>query len=620
MEKRTWAKLVLLLIVVVGLAVGIGVRWRAIAGGSDPPASWGRGTPGVAERSYYTGRINRLIEKWGESRTTAERDRDGRYGDCYRTVLVIDSNEGGIWIEAGGVVRRNSRIELPGGTNWEVHHITSNGNKELTGKIILKMRGAHTSQQQPERFHLISEEQGAGHFDFQFTATGGRGGYEYGTFSPQPVRSRSTDGSRTLYDSMLVTGDEYENYRSIDGNAAAAPGSMFEENEAAWLKVEKHLYARIERQVLREGCEVRTLEIEAGPDFSAGHARIRARNDSFLRGLFGGPSSIDAYLKIDYLGKGVWYVNSAPHPRRPQLPAMRRRMVDLEFLVHPESEIDDARRNELLVRGRAIQGAAAKAIRSNWRAELPSGATVELIGICENPSAGKQWWGPDGSPLDCVPYINTQPYGQPREDRRLYEFVWRIEHAQRSGSRSMSSGFEGAMGSYYRQVRDRYGIAVHDEFSAEAFGFDRSRRKTTWRVRLGSGQWKTALTVKDKVGEMKFLDKQRIVLNPPEIEDGEIVVRCFEEFANRMRDCRSDFAAIIWEDGERKTVSLDRWSGDVTDHYDTGLCEHKFIIDDLSMSQIEGVCVRYRPYESVTFKDISLVPGEDFGFAIEMGP
>ena len=618
MEKRTWAKLVLLLIVVVGLAVGIGVRWRAIAGGSDPPAGWGRGTPGVAERSYYTGRINRLIEKWKETGQQASRDRDGRYEDSYRTVLVIDPNEGAIWIEDGGVVRKNSRIELPGGTNWEVHHITPEGDEKLAGRIVLKMRGAYTSQHRPERFHLISEQQGAGHFDFQFTATGGRGGYESGTFSPQPVRSRSTDGSRTLYGSMLVTADEYENYRSIDANAAAMPGSMFEENEAAWLKVERHLYARIERQVQREGCELRTLEIEAGPDFSAGHARIRARNDSFLRGLFGGPSSIDAYLKIDYLGKGVWYLNSAPHPRRPQLPAMRRRMVDLEFLVHPGSEIDDARRNELLARGRAIQEAAAEAIRSNWRAELPSGATVELIGICENPSAGKRWWGPDGSPLDCVPYINTQPYGRDREDRKIYEIAYRIKPG--SNGSSMRSGFEGCVGSYGRSITDRYGLRIMQGLSGSGYGFDKSRRKTNWNVSLSAGQWKTALTVKDEIGELKFLERQRIVLNPPEIEDGEIVVRCFEESATRTSDYETDFAAIVWEGGERKTVSLNRYEEDVTDHRDTGLCEHKYIIDGMSMSQLEGVCFRYRPYESVTFKNISLVPGEDFGFEIEIGP
>jgi len=51
----------------------------------------------------------------------------------------------------------------------------------------------------------------------------------------------------------------------------------------------------------------------------------------------------------------------------------------------------------------------------------------------------------------------------------------------------------------------------------------------------------------------------------------------------------------------------------------TGLAEHKFVLKDVSMSRIEGVCFRYRRLEFVTFKNISLVPGEDQGFEIETG-
>ncbi|MHC4356122.1 MAG: hypothetical protein ACYS0H_25750 [Planctomycetota bacterium] len=49
------------------------------------------------------------------------------------------------------------------------------------------------------------------------------------------------------------------------------------------------------------------------------------------------------------------------------------------------------------------------------------------------------------------------------------------------------------------------------------------------------------------------------------------------------------------------------------------MIEREFTLKDVSMSQIEGVCFRYRPFEFVTFKNISLVPGEDQGFEIELG-
>jgi len=41
---------------------------------------------------------------------------------------------------------------------------------------------------------------------------------------------------------------------------------------------------------------------------------------------------------------------------------------------------------------------------SPWRVKLPSGVTVELVGVSENPAPGvKRWWRPDGTPLAGAP-------------------------------------------------------------------------------------------------------------------------------------------------------------------------------------------------------------------------
>jgi serine/threonine protein kinase len=39
-----------------------------------------------------------------------------------------------------------------------------------------------------------------------------------------------------------------------------------------------------------------------------------------------------------------------------------------------------------------------------WTARLPSGVTVELLGVAENPSLHRPWWRPDGSPMESAPY------------------------------------------------------------------------------------------------------------------------------------------------------------------------------------------------------------------------
>jgi beta-lactamase regulating signal transducer with metallopeptidase domain len=45
-----------------------------------------------------------------------------------------------------------------------------------------------------------------------------------------------------------------------------------------------------------------------------------------------------------------------------------------------------------------------KASESGFAARLPNGVTVELVGVCEHPSAGKKWWRPDGTALGEAPY------------------------------------------------------------------------------------------------------------------------------------------------------------------------------------------------------------------------
>ncbi|MBN2181688.1 MAG: hypothetical protein JW715_07220, partial [Sedimentisphaerales bacterium] len=48
--------------------------------------------------------------------------------------------------------------------------------------------------------------------------------------------------------------------------------------------------------------------------------------------------------------------------------------------------------------------------QSEYKKTLESGVTVELIGMCEYPSAGKQWWRPNGSVLENPPYDNSSIY------------------------------------------------------------------------------------------------------------------------------------------------------------------------------------------------------------------
>lgn len=113
-------------------------------------------------------------------------------------------------------------------------------------------------------------------------------------------------------------------------------------------------------------------------------------------------------------------------------------------------------------------------------------------------------------------------------------------------------------------------------------------------------------------------------MNPPKIENGQIVIRCYEQYREQVEGYQTEFALVIREGPATKTVSLGRYEKDVSDNGHTGLREHKFIIEEmpgmyLDMHQIVGVCFRYHPYEFVRFKNITLIAGKNQGFEILPG-
>ena len=154
------------------------------------------------------------------------------------------------------------------------------------------------------------------------------------------------------------------------------------DNLAKWLKVEKQLYREIEKQVSMAGYDMRRLVVNAGADYSAAHAEYQGSREG---GFFGGHSSVDGYLKIDYLGDDVWYARGVPNPRAGRASGAP---LGLEFLVCATREIAGTEHDRWVSKGRGRQPEGVMP-PSRWRTTLPNGAIVEFIGICESPSAGK---------------------------------------------------------------------------------------------------------------------------------------------------------------------------------------------------------------------------------------
>ncbi len=632
MQKKTWAKLIIAVLLTVAIVTGIYLRWSPTGRGSGTPGNWGKGGLKGSERAYYESRIMRIIENWQDMATETERDKEGRLPESYNTFLVIDITKQAIWIEDNGQIQQHNHTDLPAGMSWKLHRFAPEGQSELPDKTRLKIRGVYSRGLSPEQFCLVGTGHGGGFLSFGFNASGRGSDHGSGRFASQRVNynfqktrktksvnvnSQKTRATEEYYGSLVVTDAEYERLReSLAGSAMPPTQSeirpVLEKNRAGWLRVEKLLYSEIERQLLNAGFELRELKVEPGPDFSAGHAELRAATQSLLSGIFGDRAPGRAYLRIDDLSKDIWYVKSGPDPKWPIPP---RRQIDLEFLVCPVRKIPKSQYDELLAKGRDKQQAVPRP-SPKWQAVLSNGITVELLGICEHPNIDQKWWLPDGSPLQEPPFAkSTCRFSHGHQKVKVYCFAWRNSTVEYQTSRTA-----GSTGGGSGMMIDKYGSYIRSSgFNHTIDLLPEDMESTSVEFGFGTGNWQTPVVVTDSPGEINFLGKQRIVINPPKIENGRIVIRCNEEFRKRDREYQTDFGILLRENQTSKTVSLGRYQEDITHDRTTGIEEHTFTIDDLSMGSIEGVCFRYRPLSFVRFNKVSLVPGKDYGCTIELG-
>jgi len=631
MEKKTRKKLIIALLLITALVTGIYLRWSPTGRGSGPLGNWGKGGLTGSEKAYYESRIIRIIENWQDMAVEAERDKNGRMSESYNTLLVIDISKQAIWIEGNGQIQRHNYTDLPAGLNWKLYRFVPEGQSELPDKTRLKIRGVYSIGQLPEQFCLVGTGRGSGFLSFGFNASSRGSDHGSGRFTPQPinynsvktrktksinVNSEKTRETEEYYGSLVVTDAEYERYLNSAAGSAVPPTQseirpVLEKNRAGWLRVEKLLYSEIERQLLNAGFELRELKVEPGPDFSAGHAKLRIASQSFWGGMFGGQSPNRAYLRIDYLANDIWYVKSGPDPEWPIPP---RRQIDLEFLVCPIRTIPKSEYDELLAKGRDKQQYASRS-PSKWQAVLPNGLSVELLGICEHPNTSQKWWLPDGSLLQEPPFAkSTCRFSHSHQKVKAYCFAWSNSTVEYQTSKTA-----GSTGGGSGMMIDKYGSYIRSSNLDHTINLlPEDMESTTVEFGFGAGDWQTPLVVTDNPGEIKFLGKQRIVINPPKIENGRIVIRCNEDLKNQMGEYQTDFG-ILLRDETSKTVSLGRYEEDMTKDRVTGMTEYKFTIDDLSIDQIEGVCFRYRPLTFFKFNNVSLVPGKDHGCSIELG-
>jgi hypothetical protein len=483
----------LLIVALVLLVLAAILRWgtgRATEADDIKLADWGSGDLKASEEAYYGDRISEIVNTWMQMGQRAEHDPEGRLREPYRTFLVIDCEQCEIRVEDGGHVLEEYRSELPRKMTWTLHHDGGSGASPLGPVVRLKYRGIDPDRQNPEIVWLVAQRPND-FLAFHFTCRDQGRSHIYGrpfqAYHSAPARKEGVE----YYASILVNDAEYEQSRLSGVEAKAGKVSPLvpqktglDENRAAWSRVRKKLYQVIEGQVLRRGFHLRHLQVVPGPDYCAAHAEMTVTKDGLIEDILGRLVSIDPYLMIDYLGDDIWYARIVPNPQRPGLrpgKANPLEQLPLEFLVSAGQAVPSSERQGLIEKGRTRQRESTK-FQPGWTITLPNGAVVGLIGVCECPSEGKRWWGPDGSPIDYRPCFARELTVRGMGDRKVFEVAWQVRRPD-DDRRAMSVQhfFEDGFPFDARRSCDRYGVVL---FAAQhyAYVFGKSQKKTTLRV------------------------------------------------------------------------------------------------------------------------------------------
>jgi hypothetical protein len=370
---------------------------------------------------------------------------------------VIDTSKPAVWLEEKGKVLEENYAELLKNMRWKFYRSTPEGNTDLPEKVRLKIRAWYLNYEVQEMICLHGYGRGRDHMSFWFGAGQLLTDYGAGPYRVTHYRDKSSKPERDC-GSILVSDEEYEQHmallatRDITRKGDEGEKSPNGSDILNWLAVKKWLYCEIERQFSQADFGLRRIELATNEDFSAARASVRAEpvRPGFIRKFLPAGREFDRHdeeliLKIDYLGEGVWYVISAAHPERRR----RKPPVELEFVVGPEGLISEPQSKKWIEKGRAEHPLVAVP-SSKWRAPLANGVVVEFLGLCEKPSIGSRWWGPDGSRLDYEPWFYEGTEWSRRDDRKVFDVAWKINWpsgtTQSGVKRSIGSGPGGGSG------------------------------------------------------------------------------------------------------------------------------------------------------------------------------
>ncbi|MFH1614635.1 MAG: M56 family metallopeptidase [Planctomycetota bacterium] len=225
--------------------------------------------------------------------------------------------------------------------------------------------------------------------------------------------------------------------------------------------------------------------------------------------------------------------------------------------------------------------------QSEFKATLPNGVTVKLVGVCNYPSKDKQWWKPDGSQLDMK--IITEDKSRYTSDYPGYEIAFKV----------VGEDFNFKRG----KIKDSKESSNIDIIEPEGIIACRAHikkgiKQTKITAGAAAGKWNTIATHNGHGITSKTFKGKKIILSAANESKNGLVMTITDNI------CFTEAARLIAIDKNGSTFTGNMQTG----LSDSGLAQSTFIFANLSLNSIKEFQFQIRPYEYVTFKNVSLKP------------
>ncbi len=239
--------------------------------------------------------------------------------------------------------------------------------------------------------------------------------------------------------------------------------------------------------------------------------------------------------------------------------------------------------------------AAAAPAESAWRQVLPNGVSVELLGVSENPSQGKPWWRPDGSPLKEMPYSSINATVNPNQKEVGREVAVRLTGLPKEQPDAVWAFMPERTAAGGGAVNERG--AYHEDLRAIAVLLPSSDRFFSVKYGVAAGPWQTVTQGGVRGSSSTSNELAAVNFGPAYEADGAVMITVSHNVTGKA-------VRLVAVDRSDQEITAGNCTGGSAGEVHQLTCS----FSHMRLEDVKEFRLQTRPYEWAEFKNVLVNP------------